>query len=242
MKNSSDQHERSRRGRRSRSEILNTAKAVFSELGPEATTLRLVARRAGVNIATVMYYFPNKERLFSEVLRELEGSEIRIVETWRSSLDDAKLSRLDSLKEALTQLGILIVDRVIDDPGRFRIGVFSFLDTSESSRLAQDPGAVEEQAVPPGGVMEMTPPVSPEKEIVRQVLARAVELGTLRCGMEELDDYIEAYSYLSRGFAMAHIQEIALGSERRDEIARRFRRLIYRYVNHMLPGQPDVPG
>jgi AcrR family transcriptional regulator len=224
MKNKSSQHERSIRGKKSRAEILSKAVEVFSELGPDGATLRLVARRAGVNIATLMYYFPGKESLFAEVIGLMEGGELRIVETWRQSLTDQQLSRIDSLKEALNELGIMIIDRVIEDPSRFRLGVYSALDTSRP-----------EQLIPARS--SKTP--SPEKEVVRSVLIRAVKLGTLHCSPQEIEDYIEGYTYLSRGFAIAHIKEIAKGSKKRNIIIQRFRKVIYRYINNMLPGEKD---
>ena len=228
MKNGSDRHERSHRGERSRADILAAAIEVFSELGPDGATLRLIARRTGVNIATLMYYFPSKEALFAEVVGMLEGGELRIVELWRDSLVPSTLSRLDSLKEALTELGIMIIDRVIDDPGRFRLGVFSALDASRQEQ-AENGGAGSQ-----GATLH-----SPEREAVRDVLVKAMELGAFRADPRELDDYIEGYTYLSRGFAMTHIAEIAKGSMNRDSIIRRFRNLIHRYVNNMLPREAD---
>jgi AcrR family transcriptional regulator len=224
MKNGADQHERSVRGKKSRADILAAALDVFSELGPDGATLRLVARRAGVNIATLMYYFPSKESLFAEVVGLMEGGELHIVEVWRDSLTDSRLSQIDSLKEALTELGTMIIDRVIRDPSRFRLGVYSALDTSRP-----------EQVVPAGSSKNP----SPEKEVVRSVLTRAVGLGTLHCDPQEIEDYIEGYTYLSRGFAIAHIKEIAKGSKKRNVIIQRFRKLIYRYINNMLPGEKE---
>ncbi len=224
MKNGSDRHERSVRGERSRAGILAKAVEVFSELGPDAAAMRLVARRAGVNIATLMYYFPGKESLYSEVVRMLEGGELSIVEEWRSSLSASQLSRMDSLREALTELGIMIIDRVIADPSRFRLGVYSALDTAMPI-----PGFVDPASQTP----------SPEKAVVREVLCRAAELGTIQCDPQEIEDYIEGYTYLSRGFAIAHIKEIAADSGKRDAVIHRFRALIHRYINNMLPGAKD---
>jgi AcrR family transcriptional regulator len=224
MKNESSQHERSIRGKKSRTEILSKAVEVFSELGPDGATLRLVARRAGVNIATLMYYFPSKESLFAEVVGLMESGELRIVEAWRQSLTDQQLSRIDSLKEALNELGIMIIDRVIEDPSRFRLGVYSALDVSRPDQLIPTRSSKAS---------------SPEKEVVRSVLTRAVGLGTIHCTPQEIEDYIEGYTYLSRGFAIAHIKEIARGSKKRNVIIQRFRKLIYRYINNMLPGERE---
>ncbi|MFJ4674939.1 MULTISPECIES: TetR/AcrR family transcriptional regulator [unclassified Kitasatospora] len=49
---------------RSRQGILAAARALFSELGYEQTTVRAVAHRAGVDPALVMKYFGSKEGLF----------------------------------------------------------------------------------------------------------------------------------------------------------------------------------
>lgn len=246
MKNGSDKHKRSARGAQSRSRILAAAANVFSELGPEAT-MRHVARTAGVNIATLLYHFPNKEELFAEVVSMMDGGELAIVNAWQAGLDDDRLASLDSLREALADLGILIVDRVIADPSRFRLGLFSALEASgqvTAAEVFESGGASAGHAAQAdaGGPAGLTLPPSPEKAVVRAALARAVELGTLACGPQEIDDYIEGFTYLSRGFAIAHVREISSGAEGRDAIARRFRQLVRRYVNNMLPGTRDGEG
>ncbi len=228
MKNGSDRHKRSVRGELSRSHILAAAADAFSELGPEAVTMRHVARMAGVNIATLLYHFPSKDDLFAEVVSMMKGGKLAIVTAWRAMVSDESLSRLDSLKETLTDLGVLIIDRVIADPARLRLGLFSALEVS-GQRLTE--GTATE------GIGSTLSP-SPEKDVVRAVLARAVELGTLACGCQEIDDYIEGSTYLSRGFAVAHIREISAGAAGRDAVARRFRQIIRRYIHNMLPGTP----
>lgn len=62
-----------RRGRRpagqdARGEILTAARAEFLERGYEATSLRSVARRAGVDPGTVRHWFPGKARLLTATL------------------------------------------------------------------------------------------------------------------------------------------------------------------------------
>lgn len=54
-------------GRRNRERVLEAADAVFSELGPAASTEE-VARRAGVSIGTVFRHFPTKEALIQAVV------------------------------------------------------------------------------------------------------------------------------------------------------------------------------
>mgnify|MGYP002402616913 CR=1 FL=1 len=55
--------------RRNRERILESARAVFAEYGPEAQ-IDDVARRAGVGVGTVYRHFPTKEALLVELMRE----------------------------------------------------------------------------------------------------------------------------------------------------------------------------
>ena len=53
---------------RNRERVLEAAKAVFSQGGPEAS-LEAVARRAGVGIGTLYRHFPTREALYEAVYR-----------------------------------------------------------------------------------------------------------------------------------------------------------------------------
>lgn len=50
--------------------IMETARIFFSDKGFEGTSVREIAKTAEVNIASINYYFSNKENLFQEILRE----------------------------------------------------------------------------------------------------------------------------------------------------------------------------
>ena len=50
-------------------QILDAALAVFAERGLAATRLDDIAKRAGLSKGTIYLYFPNKEELFREVIR-----------------------------------------------------------------------------------------------------------------------------------------------------------------------------
>jgi AcrR family transcriptional regulator len=56
-------------GEDTRGAILQAARASFSERGYDGTSLRQVAREAGVDPALVAHYFGTKEALFAESLR-----------------------------------------------------------------------------------------------------------------------------------------------------------------------------
>jgi TetR/AcrR family transcriptional regulator, regulator of cefoperazone and chloramphenicol sensitivity len=52
-----------------RTRLLETAVTVFAEKGFAATTIRMIAGRARVNVAAINYHFGSKEGLYREVLR-----------------------------------------------------------------------------------------------------------------------------------------------------------------------------
>jgi len=56
--------------RDSRENILAAAGEIFSERGYEAATIKQITDRAGVNVASVNYYFRDKLGLYTEVLRQ----------------------------------------------------------------------------------------------------------------------------------------------------------------------------
>ena len=67
-----------------RERILDAAEALFVEHGFEATSMRMITGRAGVNLASVNYHFGSKEALIQEVFRR------RL--TW---LNEARLGALE---------------------------------------------------------------------------------------------------------------------------------------------------
>src|SRR5215471_4533643 len=56
-----------------RAEILDAAREVFTELGYDAATVRDVIRRTQLGSGTFYNYFPDKESVFRELLRDSEA-------------------------------------------------------------------------------------------------------------------------------------------------------------------------
>lgn len=79
--------------RAKRAEIVEIAARQFKLSGYRATTLAEVGRKAGLDRATVYYYFGSKEELFREILRE--GVAANIQECVRIS----KIEELDALQK-----------------------------------------------------------------------------------------------------------------------------------------------
>src|SRR4030081_191610 len=76
-------------------QILDAALAVFAERGLAAARLDDIAKRAGLSKGTIYLYFPNKEELFREVIRQSVVAFIEQGETRFQELGDP-LQALDA--------------------------------------------------------------------------------------------------------------------------------------------------
>jgi len=79
-------------------QILDAALAVFAERGLAAARLEDIAKRAGLSKGTIYLYFPNKEELFREVVR---NSVIAFIERGEARLEERgdPLQALDAWME-----------------------------------------------------------------------------------------------------------------------------------------------
>ena len=59
----------SKHGPDTRERILDAAEALFVEHGFEATSMRMITGRAGVNLASINYHFGSKDALIQDVFR-----------------------------------------------------------------------------------------------------------------------------------------------------------------------------
>ncbi|WP_148220644.1 TetR family transcriptional regulator [Xylanimonas cellulosilytica] len=87
-------------GRETRGEILAAARVVFLEQGYDATSVRAVARRAGVDPGTVRHWFGDKARLFAAALG-------------MSDVDPGAVAR-DAIEGPLDGIGTRLVRHVLE--------------------------------------------------------------------------------------------------------------------------------
>jgi AcrR family transcriptional regulator len=81
---------------RNRERVLEAAKGVFSQGGPEAS-LEAVARRAGVGIGTLYRYFPTREDLYEAVYRR----EVEQLVELAKHLVETKITPVEALRRWL---------------------------------------------------------------------------------------------------------------------------------------------
>jgi AcrR family transcriptional regulator len=89
-----------------REEILDVALELFTKKGYDRTSVREIARLAGLSQAGLLHHFSTKEELFIEVLRRRD---VRNREEFSSSQDDPNsISRLVSIvRRNMTQPGLV---------------------------------------------------------------------------------------------------------------------------------------
>jgi AcrR family transcriptional regulator len=90
-----------------REKLLQAAIQVFSESGYEGSTVRMICRRAGVNIALVNYHFGDKLALYRAVIRYVTDSDAKM-ELIRRAAEEGS-----SPQEALRLLIRSLLERLI---------------------------------------------------------------------------------------------------------------------------------
>ena len=124
--------------------ILQSTTALLDECGLEGFTTNHVARRAGVSIGSLYYYFPDKMAIVCELARELE---VQMVE--RANAAMAQLSLQMQLSDGVPQpramAAILIDLAVAPDLGTFRLR--RVLQTQVPARMLEDLAVPFDEAV-----------------------------------------------------------------------------------------------
>ncbi len=70
--------------------ILNTAKEMFANKGFEGTTMDELAKKAGINKATIYYHFKNKDTLYEEVFSQCVNEVVEDLEQSVGRIENAK--------------------------------------------------------------------------------------------------------------------------------------------------------
>ncbi|MFG1925408.1 TetR/AcrR family transcriptional regulator [Cryptosporangium sp. NPDC048952] len=87
---------RAEQRRRTEANILDAARQLFAELGYDRTTIRAVAKAAGVDAGLVMRYFGSKDELFAHAA-VLDAAALPAEELPHDSVDEMVEAMLDSL-------------------------------------------------------------------------------------------------------------------------------------------------
>jgi AcrR family transcriptional regulator len=139
---------------RNRERVLEAAKAVFSNGGPDAS-LEAVAKRAGVGIGTLYRHFPTREALFEAVYRREVQQLTELAEALKSEADpvDALRRWMRSNVEFIATKKGMMAALALAVHGSSELYAHTF------DRLTKAVGALLERAVASG---EIRADISPE--------------------------------------------------------------------------------
>lgn len=91
-----------------KSSILNAARKLFSELGYEGTSTRLIAKEAGANMSMINYYFGSKEGVFIEIMNDnIKGFNAQLV-----SISEFRISPLEKLMKVIEEYTKRILNNI----------------------------------------------------------------------------------------------------------------------------------
>ncbi|BAK77167.1 transcriptional regulator, TetR family [Pseudogulbenkiania sp. NH8B] len=106
--------------------IIDAAAEIFMEQGFTATSMSEIANRAGGSKATLYSYFPSKEELFCEVMRDLCTARVQpvftVLETGEQLAETLETFAIGFLREILSPDLLAIRRMMLTEAGRSNIG------------------------------------------------------------------------------------------------------------------------
>jgi AcrR family transcriptional regulator len=115
--------------------ILAAATTLFAQQGYHGTSMRLIARNTGVNMATISYHFGNKEGLYHAVFKNLAEKERSQYEGYLSHLPDPVFHDPDLFRKSYLDLLDLYIDYSTSSPVTFQLWRQYILDFPLDTRV-----------------------------------------------------------------------------------------------------------
>jgi len=106
--------------------ILDTAERLFAKSGFEGTSVRDIAREAGVNVAMISYYFGSKDKLLEAIVTARISASRLVLEYL---LKDQSLEPLQKIEILVDRM----VDRMMSNKSLHRIMMRAQLDTEHEA-------------------------------------------------------------------------------------------------------------
>jgi AcrR family transcriptional regulator len=131
------------KGQRARASILGAAEDLLVTRGFHGTSMRDIGKAARVPLATVVYHFTRKERLYAAVLAEIAAELTTALATATTADDLAALIVRWSMNSP--QRVVLLLRELLDNPARIakasQLPLAPFLN--QAAELAREGGAAE---------------------------------------------------------------------------------------------------
>ena len=110
---------RQERGRRRVDEILDAAEGLVLEVGPAATSIQEIARRAGASVGSIYHFFPTKDAIFDALRARFDAEAGQMLLEMRASVEVAAGLPLRALVKRLVEPVAELLER---RPAIFALG------------------------------------------------------------------------------------------------------------------------
>lgn len=142
--------------------ILRVATEMFAQHGYHGTSIREIARTAGVNVAAISYHFGGKDGLYRAVFRSEFFEEMELFDPVLHNITDERLRDPHQIYLILEGIYGSLVDFTVQNPEKQRLWFYRWLEFSNHS------GEVDE---------EFSFPIY---KTIADFLERAKQLGTVQ--------------------------------------------------------------
>ena len=198
--------------------ILREATLLFAEHGYHGVSTRAIAQAAGLNVSTVNYHTGSKEELYRQVFHRLFLQEYDIISRLAGYVDSEVVHDPAALRDQLRRLIDALVDMTLEHPEVPRLWVRRWLEREFHFEDIE---------------VEYSLPIY---EMVRDLLERARQAGTIRGPGPDLRLFMISFTWMLYGYFTGgpiawNIAEADPFDP--DQIAA-FRVFLHDYVCHML--------
>jgi AcrR family transcriptional regulator len=196
-----------------RSRILNSAGPIFAELGFQAATVRAICRAAGVNSASVNYYFGDKQRLYIETVKR--ARQLR--------MQQVPMPALDRQTSAAARLRIFVhtmlsrMTGVGEEPWQSRLMIREFLNPSGACQEVVEQHFRPEFEMLLGILDELLPgPIAPHvrQQFAFSVVGQCLFYRVAREGVAFLVSAEDREAHYSLDVLADHITRVTLSAVR----------------------------
>jgi AcrR family transcriptional regulator len=166
--------------------MIQATEQMVAELGPEAVSVREVARRAGVSSGAPFHHFPTRQALMTAVAEEATHRLRQRIEEAVAEIPDSKSPR------RLRAIGRAYLRWVIDNPAQFKVvSDRRLIDYAEP--IQRDNTAIQ--------------------ALLRETLRRAVKDGSRTTDIDQAMLELRAMAYgLARMFVDGHLPQWGVGN------------------------------
>jgi AcrR family transcriptional regulator len=200
------------------SRIIKVATDFFARKGYHGTSIRDVAKAAGISVATLYYYAQNKDDLYRQVFQRQYREESELIGSILQNADENVVRDPAALRSLLYQLMDALIDRSARNPDIVRLWTLRWLEKPEKTEDIEAEYSV------------------PLYRMVEHLLSQAREAGVIQPGLPDLRLISYSFTWLHYGyFGFGRLTFSAQGhSPLQTEQVEQFRLFLHEFVDRML--------